>query len=236
MICESTYGDREHAKRPQEDQRFIQAVKDTIKRGGTAIIPVFALGRSEEVLLILAKENWNVPIYFDGMANAATEITLENPDTIKDPKALADIFKKVKRVKRDSERIDALKQQSIIVTTSGMLTGGPVITYLKNLSGNPKNSVLLTGYQAEETNGRMLLEKGEIFADGWRKKVKCTVEQFDFSAHSGISELKELIRKTNPKKVFFIHGEEKSAKNMQEWADAIGIEAYAPELGQIIDI
>ena len=236
LICESTYGDREHAKRPQEDVRFIKAVKDTLRRGGTVIVPVFALGRSQEMLLMLAKENLNVPIFFDGMANVATDIILDTPESVRDAGALKKAINKARHVRGSQDRMDALKQQSIIVTTSGMLTGGPVVFYLKHLGANPKNSVLITGYQAKETNGRMLLDKGEIYADGWKKKIQAKVEQFDFSAHAGMDDLKALVKKVNPKTVFFVHGEQKSVQNLQEWADAMGYEAYAPELGQIIDL
>lgn len=236
MLCESTYGDRDHPPRDKTEQDFLNTIQDTIKRGGSVIIPVFALGRSQEIIQLLSKVKFKVPVYFDGMGVEATNMALDNPDAIADPKSLNAALKKVRLVKGNGDRMDAIKTQSIIVTTSGMLTGGPVLHYLKYLHKDPGNAVLLTGYQGEETNGRLLLEKRQVYLDGWRTGVKCRVEQFDFSAHAGMSQLKSLVRKVKPKKVFFMHGEKAAVLNMMEWADALGIESYAPKLGQVIDI
>jgi putative mRNA 3-end processing factor len=236
LICESTYGTRDHPLRPKEEERFIEAVKDTLSRGGSAIVPVFAIGRAQEILLMLSKYKFKAPIYFDGMCVEATNIILSEPEDIIDSDALEDAVGKVKLVKSDGDRFAAINRPSIIVTTSGMMTGGPVMRYLNYLYNRPNSSILLTGYQAEDTNGRLLIEKREVYVDGFRKKVQCRVEQFDFSAHSGMSQLKSLVRQVKPKKVFFVHGEEHSVLALQEWASALGMEAYAPELGDVIDV
>ena len=236
MICESTYGDRDHPPRDKTEHDFLEKIQETIRRGGSVIIPVFALGRSQEIIQLLSTQKFKVPVYFDGMGIEATNIALDNPDDIADSQALKNALKKTKLVKKGMDRMDIVKRQSIIVTTSGMLTGGPVIHYLKYLHANPDNAILLTGYQGEETNGRLLLEKRQIYLDGWRKHVKCYVEQFDFSAHAGLAQLKELIRKVKPKKIVFMHGEPSSVQNLKEWADAIGIESYAPKLGETMNL
>jgi putative mRNA 3-end processing factor len=236
LICESTYGDREHPDRQKTEMDFMKSLEATIAKGGSVIIPVFALGRSQEILLLLAKHKFKIPIYFDGMGITATDIAINNPESIKDARALKQALQKVKTVKSANDRMDAVKRQSIIVTTSGMLTGGPIMHYLKYMHNNPRHAILITGYQGEETNGRLLLEQKQIYIDGWRKGVSCHVEQFDFSAHAGMSELKELVRKIRPKKVFFVHGEKESVQNLQEWASALGMEAYAPKLGDVIEI
>jgi putative mRNA 3-end processing factor len=236
MICESTYGDREHPQRQRTEDEFIESIKAAIKRGGSVIIPVFAIGRSQEILLLLAKQKFNVPIYFDGMGRTATISTIDNPQSIKSASALRSAMKKVRQVMGNTDRMSAIKKQSIIVTTSGMLTGGPVIHYLRYLSADPKNAVLLTGYQGEDTNGRMLVEQGSVFIDGNKRAVKAEVKQFDFSAHSGLAQIKKLVRKVRPDKVVFVHGEKKSVENLKEWADALDIEAYAPEVGDVIGV
>lgn len=236
MICESTYGDREHPNRLKTEKEFLDEVRSAIKAGGVVLVPVFALGRSQEIALLLAKQNFNVPIYFDGMSNAASDIILDDPSSVKSFGELKSAMNKLKRIRKPKDRSDALAGQSIIVTTSGMLTGGPILHYLRHMSNNPENKILITGYQVEGTNGHMLLDTHQVFIDGWRKKVNCAVKQFDFSAHSGLSELKALVRKANPKKVFFVHGDADSTLILQEWADAMGMEAYAPKLGEIINI
>ena len=236
LICESTYGYKEHPLRTKTESEFIAKINQVISGGGSCIIPVFAIGRAQEILLLLSKYKWKVPIYFDGMCIAATDIALSNPEDITDSDALQAALRKVKLVKKDSDRHTAVRTRSIIITTSGMLTGGPVTQYLKYLYNDYKSAILLTGYQAEHTNGRLLLEKNAVYLDGLKKQVKCQIAQYDFSAHAGMPQLKELVRSTNPKKVFFVHGEEHSVLALQEWADALGIESYAPKIGDIIDI
>ncbi len=235
LVCESTYGDRDHPPRDKAEHEFLDSIQDTLRRGGSVIIPVFALGRSQEIVQLLATRSFKASIYFDGMGIAATDIALENPDSIRSPAALKKAISKVRLVKSNTDRMEAVKTQSIIVTTSGMLTGGPVMHYMKYMN-DPKNAILLTGYQAEGTNGRLLLEEGKLFIDGWKTSVKCEVKQFDFSAHAGMAQLKALVRKVRPKKVVFIHGEDHSVQNLRVWADALGMEAYAPKLGDVIEV
>ncbi|MBW2968479.1 MBL fold metallo-hydrolase [Candidatus Woesearchaeota archaeon] len=236
MICESTYGDRDHPSRPQTEEKFVESIKSTIAAGGSVLIPAFAVGRAQELLLVLAKHNFNAPVYLDGMGITAADIALDNPESIRSAKTLKAALGKARIVRTRQDRLKVLRGQAIIVTTSGMLTGGPVLSYLKQVHEDPKNAVLLTGYQAEETNGRLLLESGDVYIDGWKHKVKCKVEQYDFSAHDGLTDLKRLVRKVRPQKVVFNHGEEKSVQNLREWADALGMDAYAPKLGDVIDI
>jgi putative mRNA 3-end processing factor len=236
MLCETTYGDRDHPPRQKEEDNFIKKINETLENEGSVIIPVFALGRSQEILLILAQNKFKVPVYFDGMGIAATDIILSNAEDLKDKKSLEQALKKVKKIKSEKDRMDAVKKQCIIVTTSGMLTGGPVMYYLRYMHNDPRHAILMTGYQAKGTNGRLLLEKSQVYIDGWKKPVKCKIAQFDFSAHSGMSELKELVRHIKPKKVVFVHGEPESVMNMQEWASAMGMDAYAPRLGDIIQV
>jgi putative mRNA 3-end processing factor len=229
MICESTYGDREHPPRERTELNFIKEINDTIARGGSILIPVFALGRFQEIMLLLAEQKFKIPVYFDGMGIEATNIILDDADDLRDAKTLRTVFGKAKKITSASKRTEATKKQSIIVTTSGMLTGGPVLFYLNQFYSNPKNAVLLTGYQGENTNGRLLLETGAVFIDGFKKQVKCTVKQFDFSAHAGMSQLKSLVREIKPKKIFFMHGEEQAINNLTEWATALGMDAYGPK-------
>jgi putative mRNA 3-end processing factor len=236
MICESTYGNRDHPQRVKVEAEFVEKINKVLTRGGQVIIPVFALGRSQEIIMLLAKHKFKAQVYFDGMGVEATDIAIRNPDDVADVKALRNALGKVKIVKSDKDRIDAIKGPSIIVTTSGMLTGGPVMVYLKYLCSNPAAAVLLTGYQAAETNGRMLLEKREVYIDGMKRSVMCEIAQFDFSAHAGLAQLKDLVRKVRPKKVFFVHGEEPSTIQLREWASALGMQAFSPTLGEVFEM
>lgn len=236
LICESTYGDRDHDPRKTQESKFISAIHETLNRGGNVLIPVFAVGRAQEILMLIEKENFNVPIFVDGMSVEATKLILADPTTLRDSKTLRNSFKHAKHIKHRRDRDQVLRQQSIIITTSGMLTGGPAMFYLKHIHLHSKDSILLTGYQGEQTNGRMLIENKCVYVDGFKYNVKCEFQKFDFSAHDGMSEIKKLVRDIKPKQVIFMHGDEHSVLNLAEWADAIGIKSYAPGIGDEIDI
>jgi putative mRNA 3-end processing factor len=229
LITECTYGDREHPPRKQTHKKFLSMIKQTLSRGGSVIIPSFAVGRAQELLLILAQENWRVPVYLDGMAVKATRACLQYPKSVKDGKRLQRAFSRVKPVKNFKMRKKIMMKQGIFVTTSGMLTGGPVMAYLKHFHKDPKASIFLTGYQGIHTNGRMLLDHGHVYVDGWKLKVRCNLEQFDFSAHSGRKDLREMIRKLKPKIVVFNHGDEKAIEEMTQWCASLDITAHAPK-------
>jgi len=236
LITETTYGDREHANRQKQISEFIRIIKKTLNNGGSVLIPAFAVGRAQEIMLILKNENLGVDVYTDGMANKATNIFLNNPTQIKNDKELAKCLKKFKRVKGQRQRKEIVKEQAIFITTSGMLDGGPVIVYLKHLWHNPKNAILLTGYQAEGTNGRLLMEEGHVFLDGVKTPIKGTVKKFDFSAHIGKKELTQFIKKVNPEKLMLVHGDPPSMKSMEQWAKQNGLDVVAPRLGEKINL
>jgi putative mRNA 3-end processing factor len=99
----------------------------------------------------------------------------------------------------------------VIITTSGMMEGGPVLGYMAKLKDDPKNAVLLTGYQVEGTNGRLLRDEGKINVQGVALNVKCEVCFFDFSAHSGHRELIDFIHGCEPEKVILCHSDNREA-------------------------
>ncbi len=235
MICESTYGDRDHPPRRKAEEGFLEMVKKTIDRGGTVLIPAFAVGRSQEVLMMLARRRWGVPVYLDGMSKKVSNLFLKRPEYLGDPSALQSALKPVRFVKKPRERKEIVKEQAIIVTTSGMLDGGPVIDYLGSLYFDERSSVLMTGYQAEETNGRLLQEEGKVYIDGTRFRVKGTVKKYDFSAHSGRKELIRLVEKVKPKKIAFVHGDRSSVESLASHFRQFA-EVYTPKIGDRIAI
>ncbi|MGI0134527.1 MAG: MBL fold metallo-hydrolase, partial [Candidatus Micrarchaeaceae archaeon] len=169
LITESTYATRQHPDREQLVKSFIAKVKETLDNGGTALVPVFAVGRSQEVLAILHRHGLAGRTYIDGMARAATSIVLKYPEFILHHSALAAAAKEAVTISDQSDRLEAMNEPSIILTTAGMLNGGPVLNYITRLKKN--SHILLTGYQLEGTNGRTLLEKGEVFIDGETVKI-----------------------------------------------------------------
>ncbi|MGM5481908.1 MAG: MBL fold metallo-hydrolase [Nanobdellota archaeon] len=235
LICESTYGDREHPGRKLEEKRFLDNIKKVLERGGNVLIPTFAVGRAQEIMEMLNKENFGVPIYLDGMAKRVTNLYKKMPEYIKNPKKYTDAINKVKFIKKWKDRHEVVKHQSIIITTSGMLDGGPVIDYLGYFYHNEKNGVFLTGYQGEGSNGRLLLEEGKVFLDGVRVKMKAQVEKFDFSAHAGRREIIKTINSISPKNLILQHGDLEPLEHLRKEFES-KMNVYVPKIGESLDI
>ncbi|OQA30677.1 MAG: Beta-Casp domain protein [archaeon ADurb.Bin336] len=211
LMVESTYGDREQANRKLEEKAFCESVQSTVERGGWAIVPVLAIGRSQEVIDILSKYNIDAPIYFDGMAKQVSEIYFRYPELLKDSKGLKKALNSVEWIMGKQGRNRALKNPGVVVSTSGMMHGGPVMHYVRKIINDPRSKIHLTSYQAEGTPGRELLEKGLLLDEnaGTVVKAGCRYEKFDFSAHPSQSELIKSIKKWNPKEIFMVHGDKK---------------------------
>lgn len=236
LMIESTYGDRNHPPRKKIEKEFVDQVNSTIENGGTCVIPAFAVGRTQEILEILDYYKVKHRIYLDGLGQKTTQICLNYPEYFSDSKILKKAVEKVTFVKGRKERKKILEQPSIVVTTAGMLQGGPVHYYLENIHDNPNSSVLLTGYQVEDTPGRKLLDSGIIDLQTQAVKVNCFVHKYDFSAHSSQHNLLKTIKKANPELVICVHGDEKVIKVFQEEISNEGFKSTAPKTGDIITL
>ncbi len=234
VIIDSTYGDRDHPPREKVEKEFVRAVKEALEGGGHALVPAFAVGRSQEMIDILVEHKVDADIYLDGMGKTAAKIMLDHPQYLRNPKFLKKALDKAKWVKNINMRKKALKEPSVIVTTAGMLSGGPVYAYLPEIYKDKRSKLLLTGYQVEETPGRILRETGKINLDGLNVEVKMEVKQFDFSAHAGHTELIKAVSKLNPEKVVCVHGDENVTTKFRTELKKKGFDAYAPELGDEI--
>jgi putative mRNA 3-end processing factor len=234
MITESTYALRKHPDRSSVIANLVAGIKETLQEGGTALLPVFAVGRSQEILSILYKNGLTGSTFVDGMARKATTITLNYPRFISDPGLLENAIKETTWIGERSERRHALDGPSIIVTTAGMLNGGPVLDYITKLNKNSK--IFLTGYQVEGTNGRTLVEKGYITIDGEKRKIDTPVSTHDLSAHADIDDILNYVKKSSPNKVVCVHGDSSSATTLADKLAAEGFEAFAPKIGDTINI
>ena len=233
VLCESTYADVEHEPRADVEERFVRRVERTIWEGGTVIVPAFAIGRTQEVLLICAAHG--VPCYVDGMGTEITETLLAHPEYVRDADALRRAKGHARVVTgRNGQRERIADQPVAVVTTSGMLSGGPAMTYLPAIAANPTNAVTMTGYQVQGTPGRELLETGSAEIDGRRLTVGATVEAFDFSAHADREGLREFLSAYKCERILINHGDRPAA-----FADALradGFDASAPALGERIEV
>jgi len=239
LITESTYGHRHLPPRNEVESAFITKVEEVLARGGTVLVPVFAVGRAQEILIMLAEREWGCPIWFDGMAKEVTRKVLvtESTNVIGKDALHQMLFDRVEMVASDERREEACKGPGIIVTTSGMMQGGPAIEYLRHLWHDPKNAVLLTGYQVHGTNGRHLIEEGYVHIDGWKTPVKCEVQKFDFSGHADLEDIKRAIWQLHPRTLIVQHGDEESVSNVVEWAKhETPFETYGPSIGDELDL
>jgi putative mRNA 3-end processing factor len=239
LIIESTYGNRVLPDREGIKKRFLDSVEEVLKTGGSVLVPAFSLGRSQDILVILSERKFKAPIFYDGMCAKIANKILSIDDAYVNNKKVLDrmVNNVVVHVSSKKRRDRVIKQQGIFVTTSGMIQGGPVISYLKEMWHDPKNAVFLTGFQCKRTNGRHLLEEGFVYLDGWKTIVKCRIDKFDFSGHADQNDLKEIITRINPKRIIFQHGDPEELMAIFEWASEKGkYKVHAPELGEEIEI
>jgi putative mRNA 3-end processing factor len=240
LITESTYGYRELPNRDELENKMLESVKETVVKGGSILMPVFALGRAQEIILIMGKNNdFGTNVYVDGMCKKVTRSIIDaNSKYVNDVELLSKTFnKRVQWISSDKKRNDAIKKGGIFITTSGMLQGGPVLKYMKDMWHDEKNKVILTGYQCKRTNGRHLIEDGFFYLDGWKTYVKCKVEKYDFSGHSDRLALQEFAEKVNAQIVVFQHGDEESVNALKEWAEkTIKSKVYVPSIGESFNI
>ena len=240
MVMESTYGDRQHKDRAEEEERLISEVKGVIEAGGKVLIPVFAIGRAQEVILILKQAiqrgKIECPVWVDGMARDVNDIYSDFPDEL-----LSSLQRKAKRgenifysadikpVPQDFNRDEVSSwDPCCIVASSGMLNGGRSMGYFKQLAGNPENLIAMTGYQAEGNPGHTLLglkkkepeDRALKLNDGTCVSVSCKVERYSLSAHADSDQLTEFVGKVQPRELFLVHGDD-SVNARKELAKSI---------------
>jgi putative mRNA 3-end processing factor len=203
LFIEGTYGGRNHPPRAETEARFKAKIEEVIDRGGTVLIPCFAVGRTQEIMLLLRDMGYDM--WVDGMGRSVMRLFLDYPEYISDVKALKAAKRRFNEV-RAATRKNA-KEGEIIVTTGGMLDGGPVLGYLQHIKDDPKSAILLVGYQAEDTNGRMLMEEGCVKIDDEVVRIQCELQKYDFSAHADHSQIVDFIHKCDPDNVIIMHSE-----------------------------
>jgi putative mRNA 3-end processing factor len=238
LILESTYALTPHDERTTIEESFIDAAEEIIENGGTVLVPAFAVARAQEILCILAKYRVNFPIFMDGMARDAARVFLRHPSFFRNFKLLKRALSNAQWVKSRRQREGLTTNPSLIVAPAGMLKGGTATRYLGEIMHDPKNGVLLVGFQIPGTPGRDLLENGSFDDGSGLKRVKAKFQLFDFSSHAGQDQLIELGNSfPNLEQLYTVHGEAKAceflAKTLRKQN---GINAYAAETGQRIEL
>ncbi|WP_324760056.1 MBL fold metallo-hydrolase [Haloarcula sp. GH36] len=233
VVCESTYSDVTHDARDSVEKRFVDSVKQTVWQGGTVVVPAFAIGRTQEIMLVCAAHD--IDCYVDGMGQRVTDQLKRHPAFLRDADALAGATSSARFVDgRDGQRRRIADQNTVIITTSGMLSGGPAMTYVPAIRQHPTNKIAMTGYQVEGTPGRDLLETGSAELDGRVMPVSAQVEQHDFSAHADRNGLLSFLDSYRDTPVLVNHGDRCGGFAAELRED--GFSASAPALGETVEL
>lgn len=253
LILESTYGSRldVHPPRPEAEERLIKIIKETLDQKGSVLIPVFAVGRAQEIMLVIEEYyrrgiiDAGTHVYIDGMTREANAIHTAYPEYLRkgvqrrvltnDSPFIAEIFKDAPK---DREKILS-EGQAVILASSGMLTGGASLDYFYRMASNPTNTIIFVGFQGEGSTGRRVQTEhnktmpinglnGKTRALSINMRVE-TVE--GFSGHADFNQLMNYVHmlKPKPKRIIVNHGEKtKAAEFTKMLANRFHINTSAP--------
>jgi putative mRNA 3-end processing factor len=158
---------------------------------------------------MLILKDLNFDMWVDGMGKTVNGFYTDHPDYLRSIKDFKAAKRKFNPVRTSSTR-DKARRGQVIITTSGMLDGGPVLHYLEDQKDNAKSAVMIVGYQAENSNGRLLLDKGMVETQKGPIKVNCEIMTFDLSAHADHDELLKFIKGCQPEKVVLMHSDNRA--------------------------
>ncbi len=236
VITEATYGNSHHPPRTLVERELVSSILEVVEEGGNVLIPVFSLGRAQELLCVLYDNSPGLNVYYDGMVRYVSEIISSYPEYINMYGLLIKALREFTMVRSSSERRKLTKERGVVIVASaGMLKGGPAQYYAKQFASNPKNAIFLVSYQAKGTPGRKLLESGLLEDNG--PLVKAKVRWFDFSSHVDSEGLLKMLRGVkNVKHVIVVHSEESVGREFLSKISTLnsGWEVHYPANGDSI--
>ncbi len=252
VVVESTYGNRSHAHVPILDQ-LLGVLERTFARGGVLLIPAFAVGRAQQMLylmdqLVSAGRFRAFPIHVDSpMAIDATRIYASFPEAHRvslagalGRSAFHSRWVHYHRTRAESQALNEMKGPAVIVSSSGMLSGGRILHHCRIRLPKPENTLLITGYQAAATLGRALLDRARVVRIH-KTEVPVLAEVTDLKGMSGHADASELLRwlagVRSAKKVFLTHGEDEAALALAgRVTKERGLETHVPEMGESVEL
>jgi len=256
LIMESTYGGRLHRRGQDVKDQLASVVRKTVERGGNIIVPAFAVGRTQQLVILLneltqEKRIPEIPIFVDSpLATNATEIYRAHPECYdaearthlldqRDPFAFGRL--RYTRNVDESKALNDLDYPFVVISASGMCEAGRILHHLKAHLPDPRNTVLITGYQAEHTLGRKLLEgHREVPVFGRPVSVRADVKKLnELSAHADHDELLTWLEPVAPtlKKIFLVHGEVGPAEKLRDAIkERYKIDAYIPNVNETVKL
>jgi metallo-beta-lactamase family protein len=257
LLCESTYGDREHETNPEQSERFLEIIKDTcIRRRGKLIIPAFSVGRTQEIVYMLDKMSNEhmlpkIKVYVDSpLAVNATEVFGSHPecfDNDLNQYLLSDDnpfgFKGLIYIRdvQQSKKLNTLEEPCIIISSSGMGNAGRVKHHIANNIEKPENTILIVGYCSPNTPGGILKSGAStIKLFGEERQIRAQIETMDsFSAHGDRKEMYHHIenQKNSVKKLFLVHGEYETQQHFQAYLEERGFhQIEIPAENQVVEL
>lgn len=253
VLSEATYGNRLHANRRAEEERLARTVAEVIAAGGKVLVPAFALGRAQEVLLVLlaAQSRGEIPrfpIYVDGMVKNVCAAYAAHAEFLgRDLRRQAARGNPFFPAEGCARPVSAPERQALLdgppccfVSSSGMLTGGPSVLYAAQLAADPRNAILITGYQDEESPGRRLLDLAEarthsLFLQGREVQVACRVERYGLSAHADQAQMAGVLHRLSPHDVVLVHGDDEARASLAG-ALAESVRVHLPANGDEVEL
>jgi Cft2 family RNA processing exonuclease len=212
LVIETTYCDAVHRDREREGADLVRRAEEVLDAGGRILIPAFGLGRAQEIALLLGKRLPNLDVLVDGLARDISELYARNGA----PEVLRGRVRKV--MNRDREIVGF--HEGVVITTSGMLTGGAAIPWAKAVLLEPDSALFLCGHQDEDAPGHQLEELADADSEGQRSvrlrdehgkpvdiEVASAVYRYNLSAHADRNGLKRIIDEVHPKAIMLVHGE-----------------------------
>ena len=255
VLCESTYGDRDHPSEPSQEAALAEVINRVSRRGGIIVVPAFAVDRTQLLMYSIreledADRIPRLPVYVDSpMAIDATEIYLRHRDDHDaefssaerngSPLKTHDLH--IMRTVQESKQIAGVSSRAIIISASGMATGGRILHHLARCLPDARNCILLVGFQAEGTRGRSLQDGAPyVKMHGQLIPVRAEIVSLaQFSAHAGRSELLRWLAgmPAPPKELFLVHGEPVAAQSLREAVQSqFGWNVTLPDYLQTVEL
>jgi Cft2 family RNA processing exonuclease len=250
LITEATYGASVHSKRNEQESELVANITQVVQRGGNVLIPAFALGRAQEIILALKTSPIfpdNIPIYIDGLVRAVTDVFADNLQFL--PKSVQNLANasrtepfadniKVIPISDPKERPLAIAKPSVIIASSGMLSGGPSVYYAQALLERENAAIFFSGYTDEESPGRLLqsMTQGEVVTiDQKYYTVRARIERFNLSAHTDRTGIGAVIAKVKPRHLVLIHGSTDALHDLARSDLQKHYIVHIPGVGQVIE-
>lgn len=241
VITESTYGNSDHEPRQEVEKKFVENVNRILDNDGRVLVPAFGVSRSQEILMVLNKYGVNYPIFVDGMARRIARIYDTYNSFFRSWSEMTSAFDKshfIVQKNRFHERENAKHSKGVIVAPSGMLKGGTARMYAESMIKDPNSAIFLVSYQIPDSPGAQLLNEQKYVTNTKDTEIKedalCEIQFFDFSSHSGKTQLMEFIERcqfnsNEEKNVFVVHGDEDNALAFTDELNKHGFNAKAPK-------